>query len=61
MSDTTARNVQGFWSRVIAFAESHPRMSELCTLANLSDEDLAARGKTRRREMQRILGVRFYY
>lgn len=60
MSSTTTHTTESFWSRVIAFAADHTRMSRLSALSNLSDEDMAARHATREREMQRILGGRYY-
>ncbi len=56
----TIHTVEGFWSRVIAFAETSLTIRRLSALSNLTDEDLAARHDDRGRETQRILGGRYY-
>jgi hypothetical protein len=45
---------------MVNLAEASPRMKAINQLNAISDEDLAARGKTREEEVRRIFGASFY-
>jgi hypothetical protein len=45
---------------LIALAEAGPRAQEIERLNAATDEELAARGKTREGEIRRIFGARLY-
>jgi hypothetical protein len=48
------------WNGLVALAEAGPRMKQIERLNAMSDEQLAALGKTREGEVRRIFGASLY-
>ena len=55
-----ARPFQAVWNLMIMLAEANPRMKQVDKLNKETDEQLAARGTTRTKEIQRLFGVHLH-
>ncbi|WP_168199243.1 hypothetical protein [Pseudorhodobacter turbinis] len=55
-----ARPFQAVWNLLVLLAEANPRMKQVDKLSQETDEQLAARGTTRTKELQRLFGVHFH-
>lgn len=55
-----ARPFQTVWNFLIMLAEANPRMKQVDKLSQETDEQLAARGTTRTKEIQRLFGVHLH-
>ncbi len=58
--DSVKRGFTGYINVMVRLAEAGPRMAAVRKLNETTDAQLAAKGTTRDREVQRIFGGHFY-